>query len=139
MCETACAPSTSTRAPWRCAISTISRAGVIVPSAFETCVNETMRVFGPSSFSYSSRMTWPRSSTGATRRRAPFSAAELLPRDDVGVVLEPRDDDLVARADVAAPPALRDQVDRLGRAAHEDDLFGDGALRKRRTLSRAAS
>ena len=62
------------------------------------------------------------SSTGATRRRAPFSAAELLPGDDVGVVLEPGDDDLVARADVAAAPALRDQVDRLGRAADEDDL-----------------
>ena len=29
MCETACAPSTSTRAPWRCAIAIISRAGVI--------------------------------------------------------------------------------------------------------------
>ena len=30
------APSTRTRAPWRCAIATISRAGVIVPRAFET-------------------------------------------------------------------------------------------------------
>ena len=36
MCETACAPSSSTSAPWRCAISIISRAGVTVPRAFET-------------------------------------------------------------------------------------------------------
>ena len=48
--------------------------------------------------------------------------AELLPRNDVGVVLEPGDDDLVARADVAAPPALGHEVDALGGAAHEDDL-----------------
>src|SRR5262249_52350132 len=49
--------------------------------------------------------------------------AELLPRDDVRVVLEPGDDDLVALRDVAAPPALRDEVDPLGRAADEDDLL----------------
>ena len=48
---------------------------------------------------------------------------ELLPRHDVGVVLEVREDDLVARAEVGATPALRHEVDRLGRAAHEDDLL----------------
>ena len=40
--------------------------------------------------------------------------------------------------DVAAAPALRDEVDRLGRAAHEDDLARPTrALRKRRTVARA--
>ena len=34
----------------RCAISTISRAGVTVPSALETCENDTSFVRGPSSF-----------------------------------------------------------------------------------------
>src|SRR5438874_1545528 len=43
MCETACAPSTSTRAPWRWPIATMSRTGTIVPSAFDTCDTETMR------------------------------------------------------------------------------------------------
>ena len=38
-CDTACAPSTSTRAPRRCAIWIISRTGSIVPSALETWVN----------------------------------------------------------------------------------------------------
>ena len=111
MCETACAPSTSTRAPWRWAISTISRAGVTVPSAFETWVNETSCVRGPSSFSYSSRRTWPRSSTGATRSRAPFSAQSSCQgtmfawcSSQVMTISSPF-------ADVAPAPALRDEVD----------------------------
>ena len=49
--------------------------------------------------------------------------AELLPGHDIGVVLEPGDDDLVARLHIAPAPALRDEVDPLGRAAHEHDLF----------------
>jgi hypothetical protein len=52
----------------------------------------------------------------------PLVVGEQLPGHDVRVVLERRQDDLVARADVRPPPALRDEVDRLGRAAHEDDL-----------------
>jgi hypothetical protein len=44
MCETACAPSSSTVAPQRWAIAIISRAGVIVPSAFDTWVNATSLV-----------------------------------------------------------------------------------------------
>ena len=61
--------------------------------------------------------------------------AELLPRHDVGVVLEVGDDDLVALADVAPSPGLRHEVDRFGRAADaEDDLFADGALMKRAHL-----
>ena len=74
MCETDCAPSTSASAPWRCAIAIISAAGVTVPSALETEVNATMRVRGPSSFSYSSSLTSPLSSTGATRSLAPVAA-----------------------------------------------------------------
>ena len=49
---------------------------------------------------------------------------ELLPRHDVGVMLEVRHDDLVALADVLHAPGLGDQVDAFGRAAHEDDLVG---------------
>ena len=51
MCETACAPSSSAVAPQRCAIAIISRAGVIVPSAFDTCVNATSFVREHISFS----------------------------------------------------------------------------------------
>ena len=64
--------------------------------------------------------------------------AELLPRHDVGVMLEPGDDDLVVLADVAAPPRLRDQVDALGRAADEDDLVaGRGVQKRAHLVSRA--
>ena len=52
---------------------------------------------------------------------------ELLPGHDVGVVLEMRDDDLVAFLDVAPAPRLGDEVDALRRAAHKDD-----AVRRRR-------
>jgi hypothetical protein len=45
-----------------------------------------------------------------------------LPRYDVRMVLECREDDLVAFADELAPVAVGDQVDRVGRAAREDHL-----------------
>jgi hypothetical protein len=48
--------------------------------------------------------------------------ARHLPRHEVGVVLENRHHDLVAGAEQRAGIGLRDQVDRLGRAADEDDL-----------------
>ena len=77
----------------------------------------------------------PVSSTGATLRRAPLSRTEQLPGHDVGVVLQAGEDDLVPLADVAPPPALRHEVDPLGRAAHEDNLAcAESALRKRAHL-----
>ena len=48
--------------------------------------------------------------------------ADELPRDDVRVVLHLGDEHFVALADVGAAEGLSDQVDGLGRAAHEDDL-----------------
>ena len=47
---------------------------------------------------------------------------EELPRDEVGVVLHLGEDDLVAAADVLAPPRVGHEVDRLGGVAREDDL-----------------
>ncbi len=47
---------------------------------------------------------------------------DVLPRDEVRVVLELGDDDEVARLEVPEPPRVRDEVDRLGRVADEDDL-----------------
>ena len=75
---------------------------------------------------------------GTTRRYAPFSLAQHLPRHDVGVVLQRGDDDLVARRRTPAPVALRDEIDRLGRAAREDHLVRVRARRgSAATLSRA--
>ena len=52
----------------------------------------------------------------------PLFLAEPLPGDDVGVVLHPRDHDLVTGADVKASIRLGDKIDRLGGAPHENDL-----------------
>src|SRR5256885_4939898 len=48
--------------------------------------------------------------------------AQHLPGDDVGVMLERADEDLVAGPQARAAPGLRDEVDRLGGAAHKNDL-----------------
>ena len=47
---------------------------------------------------------------------------QLLPRNDVGVVLELGGDHHVARTQVRPAPRVGDQVDGLGRVAHEHDL-----------------
>ncbi len=52
----------------------------------------------------------------------PDPLGELLPGDDVGVVLHLGQEDAVAGADVGVAPGARDQVDRLGRVADEDHL-----------------
>src|SRR6202044_1452281 len=51
-----------------------------------------------------------------------------LPGNNIGVMLNPTDDDLIALIDVAPSPCLGDQVDGLGRAAHEYDLFRGGSV-----------
>ncbi len=97
MCETDCAPSTSTRAPTRCAISTIVFAGVTVPSAFETCVKATILVLRIQELS---ELIEQQRAAVVDRRNTELRAlgqAELLPRNDVGVMLEIGDDDFVAR------------------------------------------
>ncbi len=50
--------------------------------------------------------------------------AHHLPRHDVGMVFHGRQNDLVARLQPRPREALRHEVDGLGRAAREDDLFG---------------
>ncbi len=77
---------------------------------------------------------------GGQRRDVDFDAravAEQLPGHDVAVVLERRDQDAVAGLEAVAP-AVGDEVDRLGRAAGEDDLVGLPPM-KRATVARAAS
>ena len=54
--------------------------------------------------------------------------AKHLPGDDVGVVLDSRDDDLVPRAHEPAPVARHDQIDALRRLADEDDLSRGGGV-----------
>ena len=51
-------------------------------------------------------------------------AADLLPRNQVGVVLHDGDDDLVTGLEHRGCKALGDQVERLARVTGEDDLVG---------------
>ena len=53
-------------------------------------------------------------------------AADLLPRNQIGVVLHDGDDDLVTRFEHCGRKALGDQVERFARVAGEDDLVGVG-------------
>ena len=52
----------------------------------------------------------------------PDPLGQLLPGDDVGVVLHLGEHDAVAGADVGVAPGAGDEVDRLGRVADEDHL-----------------
>ena len=53
----------------------------------------------------------------------PGLLAHHLPRHDVGVMLQPRDHDLVPGGESAPTVRLGDEVDGLGRAPHEDDFL----------------
>ena len=59
------------------------------------------------------------------------AVAQQLPGHDVRVVLELADQYLVAGFEEGRAPALGDEVDALGRAAHEDDLARVGGVQKR--------
>src|SRR6185312_6421953 len=54
----------------------------------------------------------------------------MLPGNDVGVVLQMRHQDFVAASDMSAAPGLRNKVDALGCAAHEDDLARRPGIQK---------
>ncbi len=52
----------------------------------------------------------------------PGALCGRLPRHEVRVVLELRREDDVTRPQVVGTPGVGDEVQRLGRIAHEDDL-----------------
>src|SRR3990172_9176171 len=59
---------------------------------------------------------------------------EALPGDDVGVVLQQREEHLRVRPDVGAAPGVGDQVDRLRGVAGENDALRRGGVDERRYL-----
>ena len=94
--------------------------------ALDTCVTDTSLVrllsslLNSSSDDLAAVVDRNHAQGGALFRR------QLLPRHDIGVVLEVRDDDLVAAADELAAKGIGDQVDAFGGAAHENDFIGRG-------------
>jgi hypothetical protein len=97
----------STSAPWRCAISIISRAGVIVPSAFDTCGNATELVRGSEQPLVLLRGSRRRVVDRRDAQPRALLGAQHLPRNDVRVVLEVGDDDLVAARRCGGPSSAR--------------------------------
>ena len=63
---------------------------------------------------------------------------DQLPRHDVRVVLEPGDEDLVARLEARPREALRHQVQAVGAALGEDDLAGLARVDEARDLGARA-
>ena len=61
-------------------------------------------------------------------------ARDVLPRDEVRVVLQLADDDEVALAQVVEPPGVGDEIQRLGGLAREDHLALRGRVHERRHL-----
>ena len=99
-----------------------ARSGLMVPSAFETCVTATSFVRGPSSFANSSSIKLAAIVDGSDAQLRALFVAQHLPGHDVRVVLHGGDQDFVAGGDVRAAVGLRDEVDAFGGAAHEDDF-----------------
>ncbi len=77
---------------------------------------------GPEQLLIGVRPNLPMIIDGHHFKHRPRLRAELLPGHDVGVMLEPGDDDLVILADILSAPALRDEVDGLSCAANEHDF-----------------
>ena len=116
--------------PRACARATIALTGRIVPRAFERWAIETIRVRGVRSRSSAATSTLPSSSMRRHGEPGALLLAQHLPGHDVRVVLETRDEDLVAPADPRPAVRLRHEVDRLGRAPDEDDLLRLGGVQK---------
>ena len=118
---TAWQPSSSSLAPTAWAISAARFASSTEPSTFETWASATSLCSGRIIAAMASRsMRWSAVSGTTSISRA----RHQLPGHDVAVMLERREQDAVAGLQIVAAPALRDQVDPLGRAADEDDLLG---------------
>ena len=125
--------STTAIAPASWAAVTSRSMGLMVPSTFDMAANDTTRA--PSTRrSRSVRSRWPSAPRGIQRSSIPSSSSELVPRHDVGVVLELGEHHRIALAQVRSPPRLRDEVERLGGVLGEHHLPGPAATDERGDL-----
>ena len=102
--------------------------GMIVPSTFDMAANDTTL----GAVDEAVEVGEVEVPVGAERDPAQLDAqlvVQLVPRHDVGVVLELGEHDRVALAQVGPAPGLGDQVQRLGGVLGEHDLAGRTARR----------
>ena len=86
--------------------------GLIVPSTFETAVTATSFVRGDEQPLEGVEVELIVVGDRRPADRAAGARGELLPGDDVAVVLHQREHDFVAGFQVRIAPAARDEVDR---------------------------
>ena len=124
--------------------------GLIVPSRFDWCVNaHDLRALGDDRRRGRSRSRRPSSVSPIHRSDRAGLVAQLLPRHEVRVMLHLGDDDLVARAEDEplgtvgqgcavcllrrrGAEGIRDEIERLGGVAREDQFLGRVRRRSRR-------
>ena len=104
----------------------ISAIGLIVPSTFDTAVTATIFVRRDKQPIERRQVELKARGDRHPADRGAGARGELLPGDDVAVVLHLGEQDFVAGVEVGVAPAAGDQVDRGGRARAEDD-FGRAA------------
>ena len=134
-------PASRRPAPARraaCASRTIVAIGLIVPSAFDMCVTRQQPRPRREQRARARRgSSSPRSSIGATRRRAPLSSQSSCQ----GTMLEWCSIAVMSTSspgcDAPAAERVRDEVDALGGVAGEDDLAGRRGVEERAAPSRA--
>ena len=123
LCGAACAASVTWIAPRSCAQAAIRGMSFEPPSTFETYDGrDDLHVRVAGELVELVEMQRP---VGVDREHPEVGALlvrDVLPRHEVRVVLELGDEHDVAGAEVGEAPRVRDQVDRLGRVADEDDL-----------------
>ncbi len=122
-CPADCAASTSVATPSARARAHHSAAGLIVPIVFEMCVKAKIFTSGREQFVELRQIEHAAvTEDGDVDELRAGAPGELLPRDEVGVVLQFGEQDFVAGLDVPVAPGGGDEVDGFGRAAREDDL-----------------
>ena len=135
MCGADCAASQTKIAPWSCAHEASFSTGLIVPSEFDTWFVATTLIASLLGDRVERReIELALVGQRDHRELRARASGDVLPRDEVRVVLELGDDDEVAGAEVREAPRIRDEVDRLGRVAHEDDLPHVGCVHERANL-----
>ena len=138
MCGTAWAPSMSVVMPRALAAAISRRTGNTVPSALDTWAKASRRVRGAHQGLDRLGMHLAARIHRRDHELRAGLLAQHLPGHDVGVVLEIGDEHLIARLAASERAiALRDQIDGLGRAAHEDDLVARARIDEAHQRGRA--
>jgi hypothetical protein len=134
MCGAACAASQTKIAPSSCARATSGARSWIVPSEFETVRRHDLYVVVARDLVELREVGIAVLVDLEHQELRALAVCDVLPRNEVRVVLELGDDDRVAGAEVVAAPRVGDEVQALGRVSDEDDFACVGRVEERAHL-----